>query len=217
MDIARLTRQSHRDTQPGLRLLDQFDLAGARAHEFCGTARRRLALWLIATTPADQVIWIRPAWHPDRLHMAAVAAEVDPGRLVMVECDRAEDLLWTMEEVLRSGQVRLAFVDLIEPPGLTPVRRLHLAAETGAELAGRGQAPTGILLTPGDGGGAGVESRWHLEERYSGNGTLDVPGWCLSRRRARSAPPADWAVRRDTKGQPIVLRDPQTAPETEPA
>lgn len=211
MDITKLTRASHRNDRPGLRLLDRFDLAGGRAHEFCGHTRRRLALWLAAsdthTDVASQILWIRPDWHPDRLHMAGVRAEIDPGRLVFVECCRPADLLWCMEEALRGGLTRMVVVDLPEPPGLTPVRRLHLAAEAGFERTGR--APVGVILTPGDGGAPGVESRWRLMPEHVGEDTR----WRLSRLRARTAPVADWSVTRDRRGVACV----ENAPVPEPA
>ncbi|WP_224815549.1 ImuA family protein [Hasllibacter sp. MH4015] len=209
MDISRLTRQSHRRTRPGLRLLDRFELAGLRAHEACGTARRRFALWL-AQACTDPIIWIRPDWHPDRLHMAGARADVDPGRVVLVNCCRPADLLWCAEEGLRSGLLPLVVVDLPEPPGLTPVRRLHLAAETGSERTGR--APLCLLLTPGDGGAAGVESRWRLSPAHQS----DTPTWSLSRLRARDAPPAEWSVVRGTDGRPTVKQTDPT-PQIEPA
>lgn len=204
MDITKLTRQSHHKARPGLRLLDQFDLAGARAHEFCGHGRRRLALWLAAsdkqTDIASQILWIRPDWHPDRLHLAGVRQEIDPGRLIFVECCRPSDLLWCMEEALRGGLNRLVVLDLPEPPGLTPVRRLHLAAEAGREKTGR--APVGVILTPGDGGAAGVESRWQLMPDH----TSDANRWRLSRLRARTAPVANWDVTRTARGAVQVVR-----------
>lgn len=192
MDTLKLTRQNHRHDRPGVPLLGQFRLAAARAHELCGAARRRLALWLLAETQGP-VIWVRPAWHPDRLYMAGVLAEIDPSRLIMVAPERAEDLLWVMEEGLRAGAVAAMVCDLPEPPGLTPVRRLHLAAETGRGL--------GLILTPGDGGAPGVESRWRLEPAHG----VEDEGWHLSRLRARDAGPGEWRVARGAQGRAQVV------------
>ncbi|MEX3014607.1 ImuA family protein [Gymnodinialimonas hymeniacidonis] len=205
MDLPRITRQSHRKTRPGLRLLDRFNLQGARAHEACGPARRRLALWLAQTTPRE-VLWIRPDWHPDRLHMAGVRAEIDPARLIFVECCRPADLLWCMEEALRTGLSDLVVCDLPEPPGLTPVRRLHLAAEAGAEQTGR--APLGLLLTPGEGGSAGIETRWSLTPTHR----TDAESWTLARLRARDAAPGEWMVERGTQGKVAITAEPRPEP-----
>jgi protein ImuA len=198
MDLTKLTRQSHRHDRPGVSLLGRFRLTGARAHEICGPARRRLALWLAAET-AGPILWIRPAWHPDRLHMAGVRAEIDPGRLIFVEPDRPEDILWSMEEALRAGVVPLVVADLPDPPGLTPVRRLHLAAEAGLEA--RGCAGLGLIVTPGDGGAAGVESRWRLDPAHGAEAT----GWRLARLRGRDAPPGEWSVTRGADGRARIV------------
>jgi protein ImuA len=162
-------------------------LARARVHEFCGPSRRLLAL-VAARGTEGTVIWIRPSWTPERLHPEGVQPIIEPGRLVFVTPRRPEDLLWCAEEALRSGAAPLVVAELPEPPALTPVRRLHLAAETGAA---EGQvAPVGLLLTPGDGGAQGAETRWHIAPRHS----AETTGWQLSLRRSRDMAPGLWVL-----------------------
>jgi len=167
-----------------------------RVHEFCGDARRRLALMLAARMTGD-VFWIAPAWEPARLNPQGFHDLVEPARITFVTVKRAEDLLWCMEEVLRSGAVPLAVVDVPGLPHLTPVRRMHLAAEAGAD---RGAVPLGILLTPGDGGAQGVETRWRLRAAHA-------PGheaWHLTRLRARMAAPRDWRMQPGAHGMTLT-------------
>jgi len=95
-------------------------------------------------------------------------------------------------EILRSGTVALCVAELPEAPALTPIRRLHLAAETGGATAAR--SPLGVILTPGGGGAPGVESRWKLMS--------DGSSWHLARTRARMAPEAHWTVGPDFKPRP---------------
>ncbi len=193
---ARPARAAVRD---GLVPVAPMRLALARAHEICGQARRTLAL-AAATAVAGPVYWIQPAWRLERLNCAAVAEWIDPGRLVFVHPPRVEDVLWAVEEVLRSGVVPLVVADLPEPPGLTPVRRLHLAAEIGATA---GRAPVGLLLTPGPGGAPGVETRWSLAADH---GTSRRTAWRLDLLRARTEPPANWQVRQDVDGRLVAAK-----------
>lgn len=165
-------------------------LTAGRVHEATGPSRHVFALILAARTDGP-VIWIAPSWSGERLHAEGAAGFLDPGRLLFLSPSRTEDLLWTMEEALRSGAAAFVAAELPEPPGLTPVRRLHLAAEAGAAASGR--APFGILLTPADGGAAGVESRWHLAPQHGAGRTA----WRVERRRARSEPPRAWTLRRE--------------------
>ncbi len=157
---------------------------------------RRVFAMLVAARIAAQgdrgpVWWISPAWEADQLHAEGVAPFLGPERLLFVRPKRAEDVLWTLEEILRSGTAALAVADIPGLPGLTAVRRLHLAAETGAEVHGR--APLGLILTPGAGGAQGVESRWRMVPAH-GPGTTR---WRLDRLRARMDPPRSWRVGHD--------------------
>ncbi|MEM9642595.1 MAG: hypothetical protein AAGA19_13960 [Pseudomonadota bacterium] len=184
-----LTRTSHRRPQaPEVTFLNDLTLARARVHEFCGTARRRLALKL-AGALSGPVFWIRPAWGAGQLHGEGMVGLADPSRFIFMTPKRPEDLLWTMEEALRPGLVPLVVADLPGPPGLTAVRRLHLAAETGAK-EGR-VAPLGLILTPENGGAPGVETRWSLNPEHAcGKGEA----WKLSRLRARMEPEKSWQL-----------------------
>ncbi|MEM8731931.1 MAG: hypothetical protein AAGF79_18620 [Pseudomonadota bacterium] len=168
-------------------------LALARVHEACGPARRTFALWL-AGQMAGPVIWIAPDWESDRLHPDGMTAFADPSRFLFVTPKRTEDLLWSTEEVLRAGAVSLVVADLPGAPALTPVRRMHLAAEAARDTMG--QSPLGLLLTPGQGGAQGVETRWHMAPTHR----PAARSWHLTRARARTAPVCQWHVTRH-KGQ----------------
>ncbi len=190
-------------TQAAPRPQDMAPLAGdlalrrGRLHEFCGPSRLRLAVQIMARAQGP-VIWIRPGWGSDRLNAAGLQPLANPARLILATAAREEGLLWAMEEALRSGVAPLVVAELLVPPGLTPVRRLHLAAEAGGEAARRDHAavPLGLILTPGQGGAAGVESRWHLAPAPSPALLWAVgENWTLTRLRARMAPPARWRLR----------------------
>lgn len=162
-------------------------LARGRAHEVAGASRIALAL-ITATRLDGPVVWIEPARGGDRLAGDGLRALVDPCRLLIGRGRAVPEQFWAAEEALRSGVVPLVVLDLPVVPAMTPVRRLHLAAESGAAA---GRAPLALLLTPGAGGASGVETRWRFDP---------VPGWArdgnarwrLTRLRARLAPEATW-------------------------
>ena len=56
---------------------------------------------------------------------------INPGRLILVQPKSAKDILWSMEEILRSGASPLAIADIPESPALTPGRRLHFSSRKG--------------------------------------------------------------------------------------
>lgn len=181
-----------RPAPPALALAPGVALPRGRAHEAAGPSRELFAL-LVAAATEGMVLWLRPRWERSRLTGDGIAPLVDPGRLVIGRVRSPLDALWCAEEALRSGAAPLVVAELADPPALTPVRRLHLAAEAGARAAA---PPVCLLLTPGEGGAQGVETRWHL---------APLPGWAadgrarwrLSRTRARAEPPAAWMMRLD--------------------
>ncbi|MEO0343198.1 MAG: hypothetical protein AAF198_07145 [Pseudomonadota bacterium] len=185
MNTPLISRTSYRPASNQTFIAD-LTLARARTHEFCGPARRTLALMLAARMEGS-IYWIRTAWEGDRLHAPGVTRFCDPSRVSFVEPQRLEDLLWSTEEVLRAGCVPLVVTELPKPPPLTPVRRLHLAAETGAQSDG---APISVLLTPESGGAQGVESRWHMAAKHTAKDQV----WSLNRLRARMVPPQEFRV-----------------------
>lgn len=186
---ALLGRKPHRPP-PALTLWDEVALTLARVHEICGPARHSLAMHL-ARAAKQEVFWIAPAYGSEALNPCGMAELADPGRFTFVSPRAGADLLWCMEEVLRAGCVPLVICELPEPPPMTPVRRLHLAAETGATQGFC--RPLGLILTPGDGGAAGVESRWHMAPDHRPGSDI----WRLERRRARMQPPKTWRLEGD--------------------
>lgn len=169
-----------------------------RLHEVCGIARQRFALWVAAQTQGP-VLWISPSWGVDQLNACGIASILNPARLIFVTPRRAEDVLWSMEEALRSGVVDLAVADVPGLPGLTQVRRMHLAAETGGQ--DRRTSPLGLLMTPGMGGAQGVETRWALTPTH----TAPDLSWRLDRLRARTAPVQSWTITQDAQQSALKI------------
>lgn len=189
-------------------LAGDLTLQRGRVHELCGPSRLMLAARIMARTQGP-VVWIRPGWAAERLNAAGLQPLADPSRLILVQAPRDDSLLWAAEEALRSGAAPLVISELLAPPALTPTRRLHLAAETGAEAARRDGAtpPLGLILLPGQGGAQGVESRWHLAPAPS-RALLwsDEDSFILTRLRARLLPPASWSLHTTPRGETLEPR-----------
>jgi protein ImuA len=205
MSLPILTQAAPRpqDLQP---LVGDLTLRRGRVHEFCGPARLMLAARVMAKTEGA-VVWARPGRVPERLNAAGLQRLANPARLILAQAGRDEGLLWAMEEALRSGVAPLVVGELLTPPGLTPIRRLHLAAEAGAEAAQRdgGVAPLGLVLLAGQGGAPGVESRWHMAPSPSASLLWsEEESWTLTRLRARLAPPARWWLRINRRAEALV-------------
>ena len=182
-----MLQSRHAPVADELALAPGVSLTRARAHEVTGAARAAFAV-LSAAQLSGPVLWLQPRWEAERPMGDGLRGFLDPARLVFGRGRTTADLLWAAEEALRTGLVPLVVAATPEIPGLTAVRRLHLAAETGAT---RGAAPIALLLTPGGGGAPGVETRWQMTPA-PGWARGGGPRWRLVRLRARMAPEASW-------------------------
>lgn len=181
-----LTRRPH-TPRPALTVWEDMSLTLGRVHEFCGLSRRMLAL-MIAGHVKGPIIWLTSGRPVEGLNPDGAMPYANISDFNVVTCRRADEALWSMEEVLRAGCVPLVIADMDQSLALTPIRRLNLAAEAGSGKSQ--QRPLGIVLTPGEGGSSGVESRWRLEPRHQPDGLR----WRLDRLRARTAPLKRWSL-----------------------
>ena len=186
MSLLPLTRSPAR-AAPETELAKGLSFSHGRVHELCGPARRTLAVRLMAQHRGP-VLWFLPVWSKERVTAQGLAPWLNPARIVFVETEREDDMFWGLEEALRSGAAPVIVAEVETPPALTPIRRLHLAAEAGT---GKGTAPLILLLSPEDGGAQGVEPRWHMGPAHN---APRKERWALSRLRARLAPPANFTL-----------------------
>lgn len=119
----------------------------------------------------------------------------DPANLVLARGRRPEDVLWQLEEGLRSGAVA-AVVGEVVAPDLTASRRLQLAAEAAL-------SPAIILLPSGAAPPQSVAlTRWRVTSRPSPQGR---PVWSLDLQRCRGGIPARWCVEWDDEAVALSL------------
>ena len=185
-----ISRKSHK---PATELVfakaesEELSLPFNRTHEICGPSRHTFSL-MLASLMSGPILWIKPHWHRQNLNAQGLVTFLDPSRITFVEPKRADDVLWCMEEALRSGCIPTVIAECGAPPALTPIRRLHLAAEHGAHMGKVKLLP--LILTPADGGAQGIETRWHMSPRHENHHNR----WLIERRRARMSPPAAWTL-----------------------
>jgi protein ImuA len=111
----------------------------------------------------------------------------DPAGLLLARGRRPEDVLWQLEEGLRSGATAAVVGDGVAPD-LTASRRLQLAAEAA-------RVPAIILMPPGVAASQSAAlTRWRVESRPSARGR---PVWWLDLQRCRGGVPAQWCVEWD--------------------
>jgi protein ImuA len=110
---------------------------------------------------------------------------IDPERLIVAAAVRPADLLWAMEEGLRSGALAAVIGEGVAADA-TASRRLQLAAEAGGAAA--------VLLPPADARSPVTLSRWRIAAAAGG---LERPRWRVVLERCRGGSPGDWLMEWD--------------------
>lgn len=167
------------------------DLYGAAA----ATAARRVFALLLAVRRlaavkrAGPILWTLPL---NEVHEAGAlyshglsAMGLDADRLIIVTPRKSRDVLWVLEEALRSGAVSMV-VGEVAATSMTASRRLSLAAV-------EARCPCILVSPPGSIPAAAVATRWRVAPRPSGEDPFDAaaPGlrrFAIALERCRSRP-----------------------------
>jgi len=157
-------------------------------HEFLGSGA---AVWavLLAARLEGPVLWcLDDTRREDPYGPGLAALGLDPARLTLARCRNPKEMLWVMEEGLRSTAPAIVIAEPEADIGLIESRRLQLAAEAGGTL--------GLILREEGGAGrlapSALASRWQVDTQSGG-------GWHAVLHRCRGAATAgnEWKVRRD--------------------
>lgn len=157
--------------RPAPDLSDCFTLAPCRIHEAEGPGRRSFAV-LQAARHAGALIWIIPGHAPHLPMLRGLPEGVGP-RLHLVRPLSETDLLWAVEESLRSRGIGLVIAEPEKPLSLTAGRRLQLAAEAGRT--------TGLMLIREGQGSNATETRWQCAPRAAEHRDSTLHRWSLNK------------------------------------
>ncbi|QTC91104.1 ImuA family protein [Brevundimonas goettingensis] len=123
--------------------------------------------------------------------------------LILSEGRTESELLWIMEQALRSGAVSAALTT-VEAASLAQTRRLEFAARDGAAV--------GVLLRQTEGGLSAARRRWRITTLRSVSNPDDLRspgGFALSAEltRSRSERPGVWKLEQDDETHRLRLAD----------
>jgi protein ImuA len=173
----------------GLPLAALHEIENASAADEDGAAVTFLAGILARLMPVRPVLWClqRPDLHAPGLALAGL----DARRLVLLRAPNERDILWAMEEGLRSRALA-AVVGEVEALSTPASRRLQLAAESAGV--------TGFVLhrSAGHAAASAAVTRWRVAALPSvsvaGEPGIGQPRWRVELRRCRGGMPQAWEV-----------------------
>ncbi|HEV8015269.1 MAG TPA: hypothetical protein VGP48_07030 [Stellaceae bacterium] len=173
----------------GLPVAALHEVEGAGGEGEDGAAALFLASVLARLTPARPVLWClqRADLHAPGLALAGLAAQ----RLLLVHAPDEREILWAMEEGLRSRALA-AVVGEVEALALPASRRLQLAAED--------SGVTGFVLhrSGGKAAASAAVTRWRIAAvpaaPIAGEPGIGRPRWRVELLRCRGGMPAAWEM-----------------------
>ena len=180
----------------GLALGALHEIVGSGADEEDGAAAAGFAAGIAGRIASGVVLWCLR--HGDLYGPGLAAHGLDPARIVLVRAMRDDDILWTLEEGLRTPQIAAVIGEIGRLP-MVAGRRLQLAAErsgitalllrrwrTGAEAAAERARPNAAV------------TRWRIAPLPSlpdsSEPGIGRPRWRVELLRCRGGEPASWDV-----------------------
>ncbi len=149
------------------RALPGGGLALGAVHEITGSAAFGLAALLAGRASAERgraVLWCVAERAAEELYAPGLAAfGLGPGRLVLLRCRGAREMLWALEEGLRDPAPAAVVAELPAAVGLAASRRLQLAAETGGTLGLIVREEAGERSESGRLAPSAVATRWRVD------------------------------------------------------
>ena len=165
-----------------------------RVHAVRGRASMGF-LTALAARSSGPILWCCPADSQEQPYMEGVRQfGLDPGRVILVECESEASLLASTEASLASGAVSLVVAQLDDSCGRLSGRRLQLAAERGNCL--------GLVEVAGRGTLGWAETGWEARPMPSRTGR---PAWMLGLVRSRRSATRAWKVEWDTNETALRL------------
>ena len=203
-DIERGTAGSGRPrlVATGFSAIDQdlpgHGLALGAVHEIAGPLAHGFAARILAHL-SGPVLWFRPQKERTRLYGPALHKLGCPiEHWFIAYSPTPKDMLWGLEEGLRSGAVDAVVGEITSSLSLTASRRLQLAAERGKALglllSGFGAHPhesTAPPLSP-----SALTSRWHIAPTPHRDPS-EPPYWQVQLLKLRNATPHVWNIKQE--------------------
>jgi protein ImuA len=171
-------------------------LMGAAVHEIAGSAASGFAAMVLGRLKGP-VLWCVDLYARSHLYGPGLAAfGIRSDQLIIVRCANRADMLWAMEEGLRTSALAGIVCEPVGAVDLTASRRLQLAAEIGGGvglLLNRGSLKKAGQLAPN-----ALASRWRVDNApiVDETGACGRSRWRVELERCRGAEAVgEWMVR----------------------